>query len=78
MLATEAAANNAKLVDAYRAGIGHDACKLPTVRWVEPAVPVAAAAPLHPNLDGMQGPRTRRSRGSGRSAEGSAHPPCRG
>jgi hypothetical protein len=25
------------------------------VRWVEPAVPVHAAAPFHPNLGGMQG-----------------------
>ncbi len=25
------------------------------IRWVEPAVPVNAAAPLHPNLGGMLG-----------------------
>jgi lysophospholipase L1-like esterase len=55
MLATEAAANDATLVNAYKAGIGHDACKLPTVRWVEPAAPASPAAPLHPNLDGMTG-----------------------
>jgi hypothetical protein len=55
MLATETAANRATLVDAYTAGIGHDACQLPGTRWVEPAVPVNAAAPLHPNLFGMQG-----------------------
>jgi lysophospholipase L1-like esterase len=54
MLADQAAANNALLVDAYTAGIGHDACQLPTVRWVEPAVPTTPAAPLHPNLFGMQ------------------------
>jgi lysophospholipase L1-like esterase len=55
MLADQARANRATLVDAYTAGIGHDACKLPGVRWVEPVVPVNAAAPLHPNLFGMQG-----------------------
>jgi lysophospholipase L1-like esterase len=55
MLASEASANGAKLVDAYTAGIGHDACQLPLTRWVEPAVPNQPAAPLHPNLAGMQG-----------------------
>jgi lysophospholipase L1-like esterase len=55
MLADQAAANRATLVDAYTAGIGHDACQLPGTRWVEPAVPANAAAPLHPNLFGMQG-----------------------
>jgi lysophospholipase L1-like esterase len=55
MLADQAAANDATLVDAYTAGIGHDACQLPLIRWVEPAVPANAAAPLHPNLLGMRG-----------------------
>jgi lysophospholipase L1-like esterase len=55
MLADQAAANGAGLVDAYTAGIGHDACQLPLVRWVEPAAPANAAAPFHPNLGGMQG-----------------------
>jgi len=55
MLADQAAGNNASLVDAYSAGIGHDACQLPSVRWVEPSAPAAPAAPYHPNLDGMQG-----------------------
>jgi lysophospholipase L1-like esterase len=54
MLATQASKNDAVLVDAYTAGIGHDACELPTVRWVEPAAPTTPAAPLHPNLFGMQ------------------------
>jgi lysophospholipase L1-like esterase len=53
MLAEQAAANDATLVDAYTAGIGHDACQLPVIRWVEPVVPVGPAAPLHPNLLGM-------------------------
>jgi GDSL-like lipase/acylhydrolase family protein len=55
MLASEAAANRARLVDWYTASIGHDACKPPVIRWVEPVVPVNAAAPLHPNLGGMIG-----------------------
>jgi lysophospholipase L1-like esterase len=58
MMATQAAANGAELLDWYAAsvsGIGHDACKPPVVRWVEPVVPVNAAAPLHPNLGGMIG-----------------------
>jgi hypothetical protein len=55
MLATQAAGNGATLVDAYSAGIGHDACQLPLVRWVEPAAPTSPAAPLHPNLLGMEG-----------------------
>ena len=55
MLADQAAANGDRLVDAYSAGIGHDACELPTVRWVEPAVPTSPAAPIHPNEAGMEG-----------------------
>jgi lysophospholipase L1-like esterase len=55
MLAEQAALNGAGVVDAYTAGIGHDACQLPVIRWVEPAVPVNAAAPFHPNLGGMRG-----------------------
>lgn len=55
MLAGEAEAGDATIVDAYTAGIGHDACKARDVRWVEPLVPGSAAAPLHPNLNGMNG-----------------------
>jgi hypothetical protein len=55
MLATEAAASKATLVNWYRASIGHDACKAPLVRWVEPLVPINPAAPVHPNLAGMKG-----------------------
>ncbi len=55
MLAEQAEANGAGFVDAYTAAIGHDACQLPGVRWVEPAVPASPAAPIHPNLFGMQG-----------------------
>ena len=55
MLATQAAANGAKLVSWYQASIGHDACKSSSVRWVEPLVPNNPAAPIHPNLRGMEG-----------------------
>jgi lysophospholipase L1-like esterase len=55
MLAGQAAANTAEVIDWYTASIGRDACQPPVIRWVEPAVPVNAAAPLHPNLGGMLG-----------------------
>jgi hypothetical protein len=55
MLAAQAAANGAKLVDWYSASIGHDACKSTSTRWVEPLVPGTLAAPIHPNKAGMQG-----------------------
>ena len=55
MLAAQAAANGAEVVDWYGASVGHDACQPPVIRWVEPVVPVNAAAPIHPNLGGMLG-----------------------
>jgi lysophospholipase L1-like esterase len=55
MLANQAAAHRATYVDTYTPSIGHDACQLPTVRWVEPVVPVNPAAPIHPNAAGMRG-----------------------
>jgi lysophospholipase L1-like esterase len=55
MLATQAAAAGATLVDWYQASIGHDACKGPLTRWVEPFVPTNPAAPIHPNRAGMVG-----------------------
>lgn len=55
MIAAQAAANGARLIDWYGASIGHDACKPPLIRWVEPLVPANAAAPAHPNLLGMIG-----------------------
>lgn len=55
MLATQAAANGATLVNWYNASIGHDACKSSSTRWVEPLVPGELAAPIHPNKAGMQG-----------------------
>jgi lysophospholipase L1-like esterase len=55
MLATQAANNGAKLTNWYQASIGHDACKSSATRWVEPLVPNNPAAPIHPNLHGMEG-----------------------
>jgi GDSL-like Lipase/Acylhydrolase family len=55
MMATQAAAAGAQVVDWYAASVGHDACQPPVIRWVEPVVPVNAAAPIHPNLGGMLG-----------------------
>ena len=55
MLANQAAAHGATLVNWYNASIGHDACKSSSVRWVEPLLPENPAAPLHPNLHGMEG-----------------------
>jgi hypothetical protein len=55
MLATQAAADGATLVNWYNASIGHDACKGASTRWVEPVVPTSPAAPIHPNLAGMTG-----------------------
>ena len=53
MLADQAAANGATLVDVYSASRGHDSCALPVIRWVEPLIPASPAAPAHPNLIGM-------------------------
>jgi lysophospholipase L1-like esterase len=55
MLATTAAANGARYVDAYTAAIGKDACKSSGTRWVEPLIPGNTAAPFHPNARGMAG-----------------------
>jgi len=51
----EAVADGDVYVDTYPPSIGHDACKAPSVRWVEPVVPASDAAPVHPNRLGMRG-----------------------
>ncbi len=53
MLATEAAANNATIVNWYGASVGHDSCKSSSTRWVEPLIPGELAYPVHPNKAGM-------------------------
>jgi hypothetical protein len=55
MLADQAAANGATLVDWYSASIGHDACQPPAIKWNEGAIVMNSAAPLHPNVFGMIG-----------------------
>jgi hypothetical protein len=55
MLAQQAAANGARIIDDYSASIGRDACKSPSTRWVEPLVPANLAAPFHPNARGEAG-----------------------
>ena len=55
MLVEQAGASGVGVIDWYAASIGHDACKPPGLRWVEPAIPASAAAPVHPNLLGMIG-----------------------
>jgi lysophospholipase L1-like esterase len=55
MLAEQAGANGATLVDDYTASIGHDACKSTSTKWVEPLIPTNAAAPFHPNARGEAG-----------------------
>lgn len=55
MIATAAASTGATYLDVYGPSAGRTACDLPALRWVEPLVPVHAAAPIHPNLNGMLG-----------------------
>jgi lysophospholipase L1-like esterase len=52
VLAQVAAANGAVFVDTFTSSIGHDACKLPGVAWVNGIVPNSVAFPLHPNQMG--------------------------
>ena len=52
MLATQAAAAGAEVIDWYAASVGHDACRPPAIRWVEPAAPGDAALPLPPTSAG--------------------------
>ena len=55
MIAEQAAANGATLVNWYAASIGHDSCKSLSNRWVEPLIPSELAFPIHPNKAGMAG-----------------------
>lgn len=55
MIASEAGKAGARLVDAYTASLGKDACKSSGTRWVEPLIPGTTAAPFHANARGMQG-----------------------
>ncbi|MEJ7563158.1 MAG: SGNH/GDSL hydrolase family protein [Ilumatobacteraceae bacterium] len=55
MLRTQASNAGVGYVNTYKPSEGRSACALPTVRWVEPLVPVNPAAPVHPNARGMAG-----------------------
>ncbi|MFI5977553.1 SGNH/GDSL hydrolase family protein [Streptomyces sp. NPDC051452] len=52
MLRLVAAVNGADYVDTYRPTVGHDMCKAPADRWIEPLRPASPAAPAHPNAVG--------------------------
>ena len=52
MLAAAAAATGSRFVDTYTPSLGHDMCRLPGIRWIEPLFPLAPAAPVHPNAAG--------------------------
>jgi lysophospholipase L1-like esterase len=54
MLADQAFNHGVVFVDSYAGSLGHDACQLPGVKWVEGIVPTSPAAPVHPNANGMQ------------------------
>ncbi|MER5516484.1 SGNH/GDSL hydrolase family protein [Streptomyces sp. NPDC002763] len=55
MLRERARAVGAGYVDTYTPSAGHDACAEPDTRWIEPLIPAAAAAPVHPNARGERG-----------------------
>jgi lysophospholipase L1-like esterase len=50
----QARLHRATYVDTRTSSIGHDACQLPGVKWIEGLVPTSDASPLHPNALGMQ------------------------
>jgi lysophospholipase L1-like esterase len=53
-MSAQAAAHGATYIDIRTSTIGHDACALPGVRWIEGLVPTSDAFPLHPNEFAMQ------------------------
>ena len=55
VLREAAVAAGAGYVDTYTPSEGHDACAAPGSRWLEPLLPSAPAAPLHPNAVGERG-----------------------
>jgi hypothetical protein len=52
MLKTVALANKSVYIDTYGPSVSHSACASESTRWVEPIVPSAWAAPVHPNATG--------------------------
>ncbi|GAA2137071.1 SGNH/GDSL hydrolase family protein [Kitasatospora kazusensis] len=55
MLEQRAEAAGARYVDTFGPSAGHDMCAGQDTRWIEPPVPAAGAAPVHPNALGQQG-----------------------
>ncbi|HEY2831736.1 MAG TPA: SGNH/GDSL hydrolase family protein [Sporichthyaceae bacterium] len=55
MLAHAARATHALFVDTYGPSVGHDMCRLPGTRWIEPLLPLSPAAQFHPNAAGEAG-----------------------
>lgn len=54
MLTDQASSHGAVFVDAYANSLGHDACQLPGVKWVEGTITSNPAAAMHPNATGME------------------------
>ncbi|MDH6125276.1 SGNH/GDSL hydrolase family protein [Kitasatospora sp. GP82] len=54
MLRQRAEAAGAGFVDTYAPSAGHDMCAGETTRWIEPPLPAAGLAPVHPNAAGQQ------------------------
>jgi len=52
MLRQVAKQEHAEYVDTYESTVGHDMCKAPADRWIEPLQPASPAAPAHPNAKG--------------------------
>ena len=50
----QARLHRAIYVDTRTSSIGHDACQVPGVKWIEGLVPTSDSIPLHPNALGMQ------------------------
>ncbi|WP_369249746.1 SGNH/GDSL hydrolase family protein [Streptomyces sp. R41] len=55
VLRQRAGAAGAGYVDTYTPSAGRDACSASATRWVEPLLPAAQAAPVHPNERGERG-----------------------
>lgn len=55
MLKQQATGAGDDYVDTYTPSVGHDACSDAATRWIEPLLPDAPAAVMHPNTTGEQG-----------------------
>lgn len=53
MLRDQAARHDATYVDVYTSSIGHDACQVPALAWVNGVVVVPPSFPAHPNQLGL-------------------------